>query len=136
MATPTGSGEGGAGDAPDREVSSPSLDDLSRRIDAAKERLPKETAEPADNALGMAFRIGTEMVAGLAVGGFIGWQIDRFAGPRPLFFLVFIGLGGAAGILNVFRYADRMHAAAKLKAEGGRRPGAAGKGAGRSAPDE
>jgi F0F1-type ATP synthase assembly protein I len=29
-------------------------------------------------ALGQALRLGIELVAGVAVGGFIGWWLDRF----------------------------------------------------------
>jgi ATP synthase protein I len=63
-------------------------------------------------ALGQALRLGVELVAGVAVGGFIGWALDRFLGTAPFLMVVFLGLGAAAGILNVVRTAKRMQAEA------------------------
>lgn len=39
------------------------------------------------------------------VGGAVGYVIDRMAGSRPFFLTAFLFLGGAAGILNVYRLA-------------------------------
>jgi ATP synthase protein I len=33
----------------------------------------------------------------------IGWALDRWLGTRPILLAVFVLLGGAAGILNVWR---------------------------------
>jgi ATP synthase protein I len=67
-------------------------------------------------AFGQALRLGVELVAGVAVGGFIGWALDRWFGTAPLMMVVFLGLGAAAGIMNVVRTAKRMQAdAASLK---------------------
>jgi ATP synthase protein I len=55
-----------------------------------------------------------EMVAGVAVGGFIGWALDRFLGTAPFLMVVFLGLGATAGILNVVRTAKRMQADASV----------------------
>ncbi len=56
----------------------------------------------------MALRIGTELVAGLAVGVVIGWLLDRWLGTKPLFLILFFILGSAAGIMNVFRTVSGM----------------------------
>lgn len=61
----------------------------------------------------MAFRIATELLAGLILGGVIGWFLDDWLGTKPFLFLVFFALGAAAGMLNVFRYAYRMNRAAQ-----------------------
>lgn len=65
----------------------------------------------------MALRIAVEFVAGLFVGGFIGWQLDAWLGTAPWLFLVFLGLGMAAGMVNVFRHAYRMHRDAQTVGE-------------------
>lgn len=57
----------------------------------------------------MAFRIATELLAGLLVGGVIGWYLDAWLGTSPLMFLLFLALGAAAGTRNVFRFAYRMN---------------------------
>jgi ATP synthase protein I len=67
-------------------------------------------------ALSQALRLGVELVAGVAVGGFIGWALDRFLGTAPVLMVLFFGLGAAAGIMNVVRTAKRMQAdAASVK---------------------
>ncbi len=59
--------------------------------------------------MGMAFKVATEFVAGLLVGGGIGWYLDKWLGTKPAFFLLFFALGAAAGMMNVFRQAYRMN---------------------------
>jgi ATP synthase protein I len=91
------------------------LDSLGEQLAEAKARhAPAPEPEPRSQgaALGQALRLGIELVAGVAVGGFIGWALDRFFGTAPFLMVVFLGLGAAAGILNVVRTAKRMQAEA------------------------
>jgi ATP synthase protein I len=91
------------------------LDSLGEQLAEAKSRQPPARGpEPQGQgaALGQAMRLGIELVAGVAVGGFIGWALDRWLGTAPLLMVVFLGLGAAAGIMNVVRTAKRMQAAA------------------------
>ncbi|MEO5338508.1 MAG: AtpZ/AtpI family protein [Magnetospirillum sp. WYHS-4] len=67
---------------------------------------------------GMAFRIGTEMVAALGLGVAIGILLDRWLGTSPGFLVVFFFLGAGAGALNVYRAACGIG-----MAPGYRRPG-------------
>jgi ATP synthase protein I len=95
------------------------LDDLGEKLAEAEGRhRPASGPQPQGHgaALGQALRLGVELVAGVAVGGFIGWALDRFFGTAPLLMVVFLGIGATAGILNVVRTAKRMQAdAATLK---------------------
>ena len=61
--------------------------------------------QPPQNALGLAFRVGVELVSALAIGVVIGWLLDRWLGTGPWLMVVFILLGSAAGVLNVYRMA-------------------------------
>ena len=91
------------------------LDSLGEQLAEAQARhAPAPGPEPQGHgaALGQALRLGVELVAGVAVGGFIGWALDRFLGTAPLLMVVFLGLGAAAGIMNVVRTAKRMQAEA------------------------
>jgi ATP synthase protein I len=91
------------------------LDTLEERIAAARVRHaapPEPERQARGAALGQALRLATEMVAGVAVGGFIGWALDRFLGTAPFLMVVFLMLGAAAGILNVVRTAKAMQAEA------------------------
>ena len=95
------------------------LDDLGEKLAEAQGRhrpAPGPQPQGQGAALGQALRLGIELVAGVAVGGFIGWALDRFFGTAPFLMVVFLGLGAAAGIMNVVRTAKRMQAdAASLK---------------------
>ena len=55
------------------------------------------------SALGVGLRVGVELVAAMAVGVAIGWGLDRWLHTRPWMLIVFVFLGGAAGIANVWR---------------------------------
>lgn len=57
------------------------------------------------SALARGFRLSTELVAGVLVGAFIGWALDRWLGISPWGMIVFLLLGFAAGVVNVMRAA-------------------------------
>lgn len=73
--------------------------------------------------MGIAFRLSTELVAGVFVGGAIGLLLDKWLGTGPVFLLIFFFLGMAAGILNVFRTARQLAAQTEQDA-GNDKPGA------------
>ncbi|WP_062113485.1 AtpZ/AtpI family protein [Aureimonas sp. AU40] len=83
---------------------------LKERID----RLKAATAEPVvpeggqGSMQGMAqgLKIASEFIAGIMVGGAIGYGIDRLFGVSPFGLIVFLMLGFAAGVLNVVRSAS------------------------------
>lgn len=90
------------------------LEDLNRRLTALRERRREESASENSsvvpgNAMGLAFRIGVELVAGLVVGGGIGWLLDWWLGTSPLLLIVFFFLGAAAGMLNVWRAVKHLN---------------------------
>ena len=85
-------------------------------IESLDARLKKARGEPdapgagaggqlPGRALGLAFRVGVELVSALAIGVAVGWGLDAWLGTGPWLLLAFILLGGAAGILNVYRLA-------------------------------
>lgn len=86
------------------------LRDLKGRLGEAGKA--QNSGEEPDNqraaSIGLAFRLATELVAGLLVGGVIGWFLDRWLGTSPIMLLVFFALGAAAGIVNVIRTAREM----------------------------
>src|SRR4030042_3927301 len=62
------------------------LDSLGEQLAEAKVRhAPAPEPEPRSQgaALGQALRLGIELVAGVAVGGFIGWALGRVFGTAP-----------------------------------------------------
>jgi ATP synthase protein I len=88
---------------------------LSARLARLGERLaqrePSRHEEAASgprsdpSALARGFRLSTELVAGVLVGAFIGWALDRWLGISPWGMIVFLLLGFAAGVVNVIRAA-------------------------------
>ena len=99
------------------------LDDLGRRLDSFERRaqatgtLPKKTRAEPNSALGSAFKLSTEFVAAVAVGGGMGWVLDDWLGTKPTLFLVLMAFGVAAGFFGVFRIARRMQAEDAAKAK-------------------
>jgi len=78
----------------------------SRRQQGAPSKLAMRLKSPPGSALGLAFRVAVELVSALAVGLGIGWLLDTWLGTRPWLMILFIVLGGAAGVLNVYRMAS------------------------------
>ena len=60
-------------------------------------------------SIGKAFRISTELVAAVVVGSTIGYLLDNWFDTKPLLTISFFMIGVAAGIINVFRAAKKMH---------------------------
>ena len=86
------------------------LSELDRRIrDARKAREPKrgKTGDKFTMA-NMAWRMTLEMVVAGMVGAAMGWGLDALLGTLPLFLIVFILLGFAAGIRTVMRSAQEI----------------------------
>jgi ATP synthase protein I len=74
-----------------------------RQQEAEKLREEEAMREGESGNLAKALRISSEFVAGILVGGLIGWLIDHFAGSSPWGLIVFLLLGFAAGTLNAMR---------------------------------
>ncbi len=100
-----------------------SLRKLGHRLRKAQktrqDRLPEDRTRLPNTSMGLALRLGVELVTGLAVGGGIGWLLDQWLGTLPLFLLLFFFLGAAAGIMNVFRTAKEISLAAERDEENG-----------------
>jgi ATP synthase protein I len=95
------------------------LADFSARLrQTQKAHIEPEERSSRGTSMGIAFRLTTELVAGLVVGGGIGLLLDKWLGTGPVFLLIFFVLGMAAGILNVFRTAKQLAAQAERSAGG------------------
>jgi ATP synthase protein I len=82
---------------------------LDRKRPAAPDRGDRFEGSPPDpSALGRAFRMSAEFVAGVIAGGGLGWLFDRWLGTSPWGLIVFLMLGFAAGIYNVMRASGFM----------------------------
>ena len=86
-------------------------EDFKTRLKIAKSKIKKQIIsenEKKGSFMGNAFKLGTELVAAVGVGTIIGFILDSWFGTKPWLIIIFFFLGAAAGILNVFRTANRM----------------------------
>ena len=92
------------------EERSAKLDELGNRIRAARQVRAPERGKSGGKftAANMAWRMTIELVVGGMVGAAMGWGLDEVFGTLPLFLIVFILLGFAAGIRTVMRSAEEV----------------------------
>ena len=85
--------------------------DFKTRLKIAKSKIENKDIlknEKRGSFMGNAFKLGTELVAAVAVGTIIGFILDSWFGTTPWLIIIFFFLGAIAGILNVIRVANRM----------------------------
>mgnify|MGYP006432685777 FL=1 len=85
------------------------IDRKLKEVNDAREapsKLASKIKQPPGNVLGLAMRVSVEVVSALAIGFAIGWSLDQWLDTRPWLMLVFLLIGGAAGIINVYRMAS------------------------------
>jgi len=88
------------------------LEKISTRLEIAKKKIKnvqKDNIGSNAASLGKALKISTELVAAVVVGSTIGFLLDNWFDTKPLLIICFFFMGVAAGILNVFRSAKKMH---------------------------
>lgn len=91
---------------------------LEARIDAAKAAgAPgKKHQEEHYSQAQMGWRMVIELVAGLGIGFCIGYGLDLLIGTTPIFMVLFILLGLAAGVKTMMRTADEFQTRRKAEA--------------------
>jgi ATP synthase protein I len=87
------------------------LKDLDARL-AVEKSEQKAAEQPSMKYQGASdyskgYKLASEFVAGVLVGGVLGFGLDKLFGTLPLFLIVFLLLGFGAGILNMSRAANR-----------------------------
>jgi ATP synthase protein I len=93
------------------ESDSERLRRLEARIAAAKGRTePRPHQEEHYSQANLAWRMVTELVAGLGIGLAIGLGLDTLFGTTPILMVIFLGFGLAAGINVMLRTAREVQA--------------------------
>ena len=109
MAEDTGGKSGNGSRSAEEAALSARLQRLGERLahqKGAERQVEAPSSSRSDpSALARGFRLSTELVAGVLVGAFIGWALDRWLGISPWGMIVFLLLGFAAGVVNVIRAA-------------------------------
>lgn len=76
------------------------LKELGDRLDAVREgRKPKPMTRGGKYAAaGFGWRMTVDLVVGIFVGAAMGWGLDALFGTLPIFLIIFVMLGFAAGV--------------------------------------
>jgi len=105
------SNENGSAPPPDEERLSRLKASIARQVDQRREeekaRDGSASAAGTGLAMGLGFRVASELIANVLVGGGIGWALDKWLGTSPILLLVFLLLGVASGFWSVYRIATR-----------------------------
>ena len=90
---------------------------LSRRLEELKRSTDPDAprTEEHHTQAQMAWRMVTELVAGLLVGFGIGWGLDTLFGTRPWLLVLFTLLGFAAGVQTMMRTARELQLRSEQK---------------------
>ncbi|MCU0898877.1 MAG: AtpZ/AtpI family protein [Cypionkella sp.] len=99
-----------------RQVSDPHDPSEDARLKALEARIAKAKAAAAPephmkkdySQAQLAWRMVIELVAGLLIGFGIGYGLDHLFGTMPLFLVLFIGFGLAAGVKTMLRSANEV----------------------------
>ena len=83
---------------------------LEERIARARGKDQKPHMEEHYSQANLAWRMVIEMVAGLMIGFGIGYGLDSLFGTMPIFLVLFIFLGLAAGVVTMLRSAREVQA--------------------------
>ena len=86
-------------------------EEFKTRLKIAKSKIKEQEfsdSKKRGSFMGNAFKLGTELVASVAVGTIIGFILDTWFDTKPWLIIIFFFLGAAAGMLNVIRTASRM----------------------------
>ena len=87
------------------------LDRLDQRIAEAKKAAAGPVKAHQDehySQAALAWRMVVELVAGLGIGFGIGYGLDSWLGTTPIFLVLFILFGFAAGVRVMLRSAQEM----------------------------
>ncbi len=89
------------------------VEELDARLREARINSPKPGAGNAGEngpgsgmshrQTGVAYRVLVDMIAGLLVGGFLGYWLDRWWGSAPYSLIVGLIVGFGAGVNNAWR---------------------------------
>ncbi|MCC2112184.1 MAG: AtpZ/AtpI family protein [Hyphomicrobiales bacterium] len=98
------------GSGTDRPADEVELSERLQRLDQQLSQRDEQAGGPDGedptakmSAFGQAWRLSSELVAGVAVGAAMGWALDRWLDTSPWGMIVFLLLGFAAGVLNLLR---------------------------------
>jgi ATP synthase protein I len=72
------------------------------------EQKPRESSSETAQSIGAISTVGLTFVLAIVLGAWFGYLLDKWLGTGPWFFLFFFVLGMVAGIINVYRTANKF----------------------------
>ena len=112
-----------AGWEPDSEGHRRRVEDIDQRLKAARgttSEKPRQSNAMSQRQTGVAYRVLVDMIAGLLLGGFLGYWLDRWLGWAPWALVGGLILGFIGGVNNAWR-AIREYSAAAARGDNDRR---------------
>ncbi len=84
--------------------------EFDRKLREARRDGPKDTAStPVERgSAGPGVQAGLEVFGGVVAGLLLGWALDSWLGTGPFLLILFLFLGGAAGLRNAYRTLKRL----------------------------
>ncbi len=104
-----GGTDGGPEGIPEADLSE-RRDRLNRLLDVqrAAEEAERKSTKGDTSGYAQAMKLSSEFIAGIVVGGGMGWLCDEWLGTSPFGLIVFLLIGFVAGVLNVLRAAGEI----------------------------
>ena len=89
----------------DPEADRRRIDEIDAQLKKARGTVekPRGPALVSHRQTAVAYRVLVDMIAGLLVGGFLGYWLDRWLGWTPYALIVGLVVGFAAGVNNAWR---------------------------------
>lgn len=87
------------------------LNKLEEKIKTARKQLVASSSEGSPSPASHGMRAGLDLVSGVAVGTATGYAADRYCNTLPLFMLIGLALGTAAGVKLMMETSRRVSAA-------------------------
>ena len=82
------------------------LKDFNKRLENLKKldsKIKKQEKNKSFKDFDGFLKLGVELISAIIVGLVIGLFLDNYFQSKPIFFIILLILGFAAGIMNVFR---------------------------------
>jgi ATP synthase protein I len=101
------------------------VEEMDAKLKAARAANPKprQNAAPSNvmsqRQTGVAYRVLVDMIAGLLVGGFLGYWLDRWLGWTPYSLVTGLVVGFVAGVNNAWRAIRAYSKDAAVMGDGG-----------------
>ncbi len=85
-------------------------DAFAQRLASLEAERQGKPAVKGKGDMGVAARVGVDLVSGVLLGAGLGYGIDLYAGTKPWGLIVCFLLGAAAGFMNVYRFLNGQDA--------------------------